>query len=185
VAQSTTPQPAAHHRPSGAALRTAPALARLNASGDDDLDAQLVEICSSPAWVKLVRAARPWADDDAVHDANAAAMAQLGTADLAEATAGHARIGEPKADDATSQREQSGLTDADNAVVEELRRANAAYEARFGQVFLICATGRTADMMLDALRTRMANDVDTEWEVVRGELRKINDIRIDHLLVDD
>jgi 2-oxo-4-hydroxy-4-carboxy-5-ureidoimidazoline decarboxylase len=158
------------------------ALARLNAVGDDDLDAQLVEICSSPTWARLVRAARPWADDDAVHAANAAAMAELGAADLADAMAGHARIGQPKAGDATSQREQAGVNGADNAVLDQLQQANADYEAAFGHVFLICATGRTADTMLDALRTRLVNDRDTEREIVRGELRKINDIRIDRLL---
>ncbi len=161
---------------------TQPPLARLNAAGDDDLDAQLVEICSSPTWAKLVRAARPWADDDAVHAANAAAMAELDAADLADAMAGHARIGQPKAGDATSQREQAGVNGADNAVLDQLQQANADYEAAFGHVFLICATGRTADTMLDALRTRLVNDRDTEREIVRGELRKINDIRIDRLL---
>ena len=161
---------------------TTTALARLNALGDDDLDARLVEICSSPTWAKLVRAARPWADDDAVHAANAAAMAELDAADLADAMAGHARIGQPKAGDATSQREQAGVNGADNAVLDQLQQANADYEAAFGHVFLICATGRTADTMLDALRTRLVNDRDTEREIVRGELRKINDIRIDRLL---
>ena len=161
---------------------TTPALARLNALGDDDLDSRLVEICSSPTWAKLVRTARPWADDEAVHAANAAAMAELGTADLEDAMAGHARIGEPKAGDATSQREQSGVHGAGGAVLDELQQANADYEARFGHVFLICATGRTADTMLEALRTRMGNDAGTERETVRGELRKINDIRIDRLL---
>lgn len=165
--------------------QTTTALARLNAVGDEDLDARLVEICSSPAWARLVRSTRPWADDDAVHAANAAAMARLGPADLADAMAGHARIGEPRADDATSQREQAGVHDADRAVLDELRQANTAYEAKFGHVFLICATGRTADMMLGALRERQGNDADTERETVRGELRKINDIRIDRLLTED
>ncbi|MHA6759112.1 2-oxo-4-hydroxy-4-carboxy-5-ureidoimidazoline decarboxylase [Streptacidiphilus sp. PAMC 29251] len=160
------------------------ALARLNAVGDEDLDAQLVEICSSPTWAKLVRSARPWADDDAVRDANATAMAQLGPADLADAMAGHARIGEPKAGDATSQREQSGVHDADEALLDDLQQANADYEAKFGHVFLICATGRTAETMLDALRARIGNDGDAEQEIVRGELRKINDIRIDRLLTE-
>ncbi|MFC1414463.1 2-oxo-4-hydroxy-4-carboxy-5-ureidoimidazoline decarboxylase [Streptacidiphilus sp. N1-12] len=165
--------------------RSTTALARLNALGDADLDARLVEICSSPAWAKLLRSARPWADDDAVHSANADAMAGLGPADLADAMAGHARIGQPKAGDATSQREQSGVHGADDALLDELQQANADYEARFGHVFLICATGRTAETMLEALRGRIGNDPRTEQEIVRGELRKINDIRIDRLLNED
>ena len=70
----------------------------------------------------------------------------------------------------------------DQAVLDELHEANAAYEAKFGHVFLICATGRTAATMLAALRERHPNDPATEAEIVRGELRKINDIRLNRLL---
>ncbi|TDT95834.1 2-oxo-4-hydroxy-4-carboxy-5-ureidoimidazoline decarboxylase [Streptomyces sp. 846.5] len=149
------------------------------------LEAGLDEICTSPAWAKLVRTAGPWADPDAVHAANAAAMARLSAADLADAMAGHARIGQPKAGDATSEREQSGVRGADHALLDELAQANADYEAKFGHVFLICATGRTAETMLGALRERYGNDAATERETVRGELRKINDIRIDRLLTEN
>jgi 2-oxo-4-hydroxy-4-carboxy-5-ureidoimidazoline decarboxylase len=158
------------------------ALQGLNHLPDEELDRVLVEVCSSPAWAALVRAARPWADAAALHRANLAAMARLSAADLGDAMAGHARIGAPKDGDATSQREQAGVHGADAALLEELRAANAGYEEKFGHVFLICATGRTAGTMLAALRARYGNDTETEREIVRGELRKINDIRIDRLL---
>ena len=158
------------------------ALARLNELDDSELDAELVEICSSPTWARLVRSSRPWADAETVHAANAEAMAGLDQADLDAAIAGHARIGQPRAGDATSHREQAGVHDAGDKVLDELAQANADYEAKFGHLFLICATGRTADMMLDALRERYGNDAGTERETVRAELRKINDIRIDGLL---
>jgi 2-oxo-4-hydroxy-4-carboxy-5-ureidoimidazoline decarboxylase len=154
----------------------------LNRAADTDLDARLAEICSSPTWAKLVRATRPWADVDALLAANATAMAALGDADLDDAMSGHARIGKPKAGDATSQREQAGVHGSGTAVLDELHAANAAYEAKFGHVFLICATGRSAAAMLAALRERYGNDAPTEREIVRGELRKINDIRLDRLL---
>ncbi|MEZ0094732.1 2-oxo-4-hydroxy-4-carboxy-5-ureidoimidazoline decarboxylase [Streptacidiphilus sp. EB129] len=159
-------------------------LARLNGAADAALDAQLIEICSSPTWATLVRAARPWADAEALHAANATAMAALDGTDLHDAMSGHARIGKPKTDDATSQREQAGIDGAAAALLDELHAANAGYEAKFGHVFLICATGRTAETMLAALRERFDNDAATEREIVRGELRKINDIRLDRLLHD-
>ncbi len=96
--------------------------------------------------------------------------------------AGHARIGRPKAGDATSEREQAGIHGVDTALLDDLHEANSAYEAKFGHVFLICATGRTAATMLASLRERFPNDAATEAEIVRGELRKINDIRINRLL---
>ncbi|WP_225446878.1 2-oxo-4-hydroxy-4-carboxy-5-ureidoimidazoline decarboxylase [Streptacidiphilus sp. PB12-B1b] len=158
------------------------ALRGLNQLPDEELDSVLAEVCSSPAWTALVRATRPWADAGALHAANLAAMRRLGPDDLADAMAGHARIGAPRDGDAASRREQAGVHGADAALLAELRVANARYEEAFGHVFLICATGRTAASMLAALRERQGNDPAAEREIVRGELRKINDIRLDRLL---
>ncbi|MER6400258.1 2-oxo-4-hydroxy-4-carboxy-5-ureidoimidazoline decarboxylase [Kitasatospora sp. NPDC059973] len=158
------------------------ALDALAAADAAELRELLLEVCSSPTWADAVASARPWPDRAALLDANATAMAALTAADLHDAMAGHARIGTPKAGDATSEREQAGIRGVDTALLDELHRANTAYEAKFGHVFLICATGRTADTMLAALRERFPNDAATEAEIVRGELRKINDIRINRLL---
>ncbi|MEU9131995.1 2-oxo-4-hydroxy-4-carboxy-5-ureidoimidazoline decarboxylase [Kitasatospora sp. NPDC048540] len=165
-----------HPHPSPAALE------KLSAAPAAELRETLLEICSSPGWAASVAASRPWSDRDALLAANAAAMAALTAGDLADAMAGHARIGSPKAGDATSEREQAGIKGVDTALLDELHEANAAYEAKFGHVFLICATGRTAATMLAALRERFPNDAATEARTVRGELRKINDIRINRLL---
>ncbi|WP_327682833.1 2-oxo-4-hydroxy-4-carboxy-5-ureidoimidazoline decarboxylase [Kitasatospora sp. NBC_00458] len=161
------------------------ALEALAAADAAELREILLDVCASPGWAEAVAAARPWTDRRALLDANAAAMATLSTADLHEAMAGHARIGTPKPGDAASEREQAGVRGADDTLLDELHRANAAYEAKFGHVFLICATGRTAAGMLAALRERQPNDPATEAEIVRGELRKINDIRINRLLDDN
>ncbi|MDY0810967.1 2-oxo-4-hydroxy-4-carboxy-5-ureidoimidazoline decarboxylase [Kitasatospora purpeofusca] len=161
------------------------ALDALAATDTAELREILLDVCTSPGWADAVAAARPWKDRRALLEANAKAMAGLSVSDLHDAMAGHARIGAPKPGDATSEREQAGVHGADEALLDELRRANAAYEAQFGHVFLICATGRTAATMLDALRERLLNDPATEAEVVRGELRRINDIRINRLLDDN
>jgi 2-oxo-4-hydroxy-4-carboxy-5-ureidoimidazoline decarboxylase len=162
-----------------------PAPHRLNRAPAAEADAQLAEVCASSTWVRLVREARPWADAEALHAANHAAMSRLTAADLDEAMAGHARIGAPRDDDAASQREQAGVHGADHALLDELRAANARYEAKFGHVFLICATGRSAESMLAALRARHPNHADAEREIVRRELGKINDLRIDRMLQAD
>ncbi|RKT11732.1 2-oxo-4-hydroxy-4-carboxy-5-ureidoimidazoline decarboxylase [Streptomyces sp. 1114.5] len=154
----------------------------LAAADAAELQEILLEVCSSPRWAAVVAKARPWSDRESLLAANAAAMASLTADDLRDAMAGHARIGKPKAGDATSEREQAGIQGVDQAVLDELHQANAAYEAKFGHVFLICATGRTAVGMLTALRERHPNDAATEAEIVREELRKINDIRLDRLI---
>ncbi|MER7670212.1 2-oxo-4-hydroxy-4-carboxy-5-ureidoimidazoline decarboxylase [Kitasatospora sp. NPDC096128] len=158
------------------------ALDALAAADAAELEEILLEVCSSPRWAAAVAKARPWSSREALLAANAAAMAGLTAADLRDAMAGHARIGQPRTGDATSEREQAGIQGVDRAVLDELREANTAYEAKFGHVFLICATGRTAATMLAALRERHPNDPATEAEIVRGELCKINDIRLNRLL---
>jgi 2-oxo-4-hydroxy-4-carboxy-5-ureidoimidazoline decarboxylase len=157
----------------------------LNALPADELYSVLTEVCSSPAWAQAVEADRPWPDPDALLAANHRATAALTPGDLADAMSGHARIGAPKAGDATSQREQAGVRGTDDALLGELAAANAAYEAKFGHVFLVCATGRTAETMLAALRDRFGNDEDRERGIVRTELGKINAIRLNRLLGDD
>ncbi|MEV6314398.1 2-oxo-4-hydroxy-4-carboxy-5-ureidoimidazoline decarboxylase [Streptomyces sp. NPDC051776] len=153
-------------------------LARFNASDESAARAALHEACGSTAWCRDLLAHRPYATTDALLAASDAAMAGLTAGDLAEAMAGHPPIGRPKAGDATSQREQSGVQESVRA---ELLELNLAYQEKFGHVFLICATGRTGDQMLDALKERLGHDADTEREIVRTELGKINRIRLSRL----
>ncbi|MFJ5921700.1 2-oxo-4-hydroxy-4-carboxy-5-ureidoimidazoline decarboxylase [Kitasatospora sp. NPDC092948] len=159
-----------------------PALTALAAAEPDRLRTILLEICASPAWAAAVAASRPWSDPAELLAANATATSRLSASDLDEALAGHARIGAPKAGDAASAREQSGVRGVEPPVLGELAAANAAYEAKFGRIFLICATGRTAPDLLAALRERLPHDAATEAETVREELRRINELRLDRLL---
>ena len=84
-----------------------------------------------------------------------------------------------------SRAEQATVSNAattDERTAAELAAGNAEYERRFGHVFLICASGRTAAQVLAALRERLANDEDTERRLVRAELRKIVDLRLARLV---
>ncbi|WP_241844283.1 2-oxo-4-hydroxy-4-carboxy-5-ureidoimidazoline decarboxylase [Kitasatospora sp. CB01950] len=157
-------------------------LAALATAEPSHLRELLLGICSSPAWAAAVAASRPWPDRAALLAANARATAGLSPSELNEALAGHARIGTPRPGDAASAREQSGIRGAEPSVLVALAAANSAYEAKFGHVFLICATGRTAAAVLAAVRERLPHDAATEAEAVRAELRKINDLRLDRLL---
>jgi 2-oxo-4-hydroxy-4-carboxy-5-ureidoimidazoline decarboxylase len=102
--------------------------------------------------------------------------------DILQALAAHPRIGERAAgagrEAAWSRAEQAGAGAATIETQEDLVVGNVAYEERFGYVFLICATGLSAEAMLFALRERLGNDPDSEREVVRVELNKIVDLRL-------
>ncbi|GAA0358686.1 2-oxo-4-hydroxy-4-carboxy-5-ureidoimidazoline decarboxylase [Microbispora corallina] len=146
--------------------------------GREDLRA----CCASAAWADAVAARGPYPDLGALLDAGRTALAGLGWADVEEALAAHPRIGERPAgggrEGAWSRSEQSGAAGADTAVLDAIREGNAAYEARFGHVYLVCATGRGAGEMLALLRARLDNDDETERGVVREELAKIVALRL-------
>jgi 2-oxo-4-hydroxy-4-carboxy-5-ureidoimidazoline decarboxylase len=74
---------------------------------------------------------------------------------------------------------------ADPTVLAALADGNRAYEERFGHVYLVCATGRSAEELLDVLRTRLGNDPATERAVALGELAAINRLRIARLFGED
>ncbi|MGV9713503.1 2-oxo-4-hydroxy-4-carboxy-5-ureidoimidazoline decarboxylase [Gordonia sp. NPDC003424] len=142
---------------------------------------QLYECCSSSIWALRVAKGRPFSDDDAMLDYADAILAELTDRDLDEALAGHPRIGD-RPDNPSSAREQSGVAGADAAVLAELKELNAAYEDRFGHVYLVFANGRPADVLLGILKDRMDNDPATERRVLREELGKINRSRLIRML---
>ncbi|MFI1398048.1 2-oxo-4-hydroxy-4-carboxy-5-ureidoimidazoline decarboxylase [Streptomyces sp. NPDC020681] len=158
-----------------------PGLARFNTSQDSAALAALHEVCASSAWGSKLLAQRPYATVEALFDASDAAMAELTAEDLAEAMAGHPPIGRPKPGDPTSAREQRGMAGASEELKVELLELNLAYQEKFGHVFLICATGATGEQMRDAVKVRIGNTHEQERETARGELVKINRIRLARL----
>ncbi|MER5882990.1 2-oxo-4-hydroxy-4-carboxy-5-ureidoimidazoline decarboxylase [Streptomyces sp. NPDC001941] len=160
-------------------------LTRLNTLADSEAHAALHEVCASSAWGSKLLAQRPYASADALFAASDAAMAELTAADLEEAMAGHPPIGRPKPGDPTSAREQRGMAGASEELKAEMLELNLAYQDKFGHVFLICATGATAESMRDAVRTRIGNTAEQEREIVRAELGKINRIRLTRLVEEE
>ena len=153
----------------------------LNALSDEQARAELQRCCGARHWVDAMLAARPFG-----HDAELLASAErvwwrLGRADWLEAFAHHARIGEG-AGDAWSRREQAGMDGAGEDTRRALAQGNRDYEKRFGYVFLICATGKTAEQMLEALRGRLMHDPATELRIAAGEQASITRLRLDNLV---
>ncbi|MEW1720221.1 2-oxo-4-hydroxy-4-carboxy-5-ureidoimidazoline decarboxylase [Streptomyces sp. NPDC093109] len=162
-------------------LTPPPGLARLNAAPDTEALAALREVCASTAWGNALLARRPYATADDLLAAGDTATGALDGAELDEAMAGHPPIGRPRPGDPASAREQRGMADASDALRAEMLDLNLAYQERFGHVFLICATGASAEDMRDALRTRLGHPPEREREIARTELGKINRIRLARL----
>ncbi len=164
----------------------------LDGLSDDDLRSRLRSCCAAEAWVERVMAGRPYASAAALLSESDRATVELDTDGLAQALGGHPRIGETAraahgADTrsaAFSRGEQAAVTDGPAQVLGELAAANAAYEQRFGHVYLVCASGRSADELLAVCRARLRNDPETERGVVLEELAKINRLRLSKLLTE-
>ncbi|MFF8960190.1 2-oxo-4-hydroxy-4-carboxy-5-ureidoimidazoline decarboxylase [Streptomyces sp. NPDC014894] len=157
-------------------------LARFNASARPDAAAALHEVCVCPEWAGGVLAGRPYPDAEALLAASDRAVAALTPEQLARAVAGHPPIGRPRPGDPVSAGEQRGMTGAAAGLRAEMLELNLAYQRRFGHVFLICATGLTAERMRDAVRLRIGNPPEREQEIVRTELAGINRLRLARLL---
>jgi 2-oxo-4-hydroxy-4-carboxy-5-ureidoimidazoline decarboxylase len=149
----------------------------------------LLECCAAPRWAAQMAAGRPYSSAQDAIQRSSVIVGSLTLTDLAEALAGHPRIGEqPDAGDGTGQaadwsrREQSGVDAGDAEMRRALAAANRRYEQRFGHIYLVFAAGRTGKELLNVLRDRLQNEPEDEWEVVRSELQKISALRLQRLL---
>jgi 2-oxo-4-hydroxy-4-carboxy-5-ureidoimidazoline decarboxylase len=171
-------------------------LADFNAAPAPALATRLRACCAADAWIDAVTGGRPYPDESALGKASDQATASLGDRGLAQALAGHPRIGDRLAapgadgeadleagrDPSWSRQEQSGMNAAGDGIRAAIAAANAEYERRFGHVYLVCATGRSAGELLAICRSRLANPPEAEREVVLAELAKINRLRLARLL---
>ncbi len=134
-------------------------------------------------WVVEVAGLAPFASLDDLLDAGRTAATPLTQCEVHEALQHHPRIGEkPVGASAAaehSRREQGSAADADDAELSAaLAAGNAAYEERFGRVFLIRAAGRTRAEILAELQRRLELDDETELEIVGEQLREIALLRL-------
>ena len=151
-------------------------LTTLNALPPGDFEELLLRCCAAPGWARRVTEGRPYASVAELIAAAGAAWADRDPGDLDAAMAGHPRIGERRLS-GWSAGEQAGVGE-DAETLAALADANAAYEQRFGHVFLICATSRGPAEILAELNRRMSHDPATERAVAAAEIGKINALRL-------
>jgi OHCU decarboxylase len=154
-----------------------------------DARALLTNCCAAAAWVDGMFARRPFANDDAVMAAADEVAGALGARDWLEAFAAHPLIGDVdslrKKYAATKQLaagEQAGVADADEATLGELVVLNQAYRDKFGFIFIVFATGKSAADMLAILKSRIGNSRDEELCNAAGEQMKIMKLRLQKLV---
>lgn len=167
-------------------------LKRLNTLLGDDAEAELRACCHSEEWVRRMVERRPFRRPADLFEAADEVWRTLRPEDWLEAFRAHPRIGDRPSDKEItrdtgsfkkwSSEEQSGVQGAGQPVLAELAHMNHRYEAKFGFVFLICATGKSADEMLASVKERMSNDPAAELCIAAEQQRQITRIRLEKLL---
>src|SRR6185436_10779557 len=156
-------------------------LAALNAMPAADARAALLRCCGAARWADAMMAARPFEDAPALLRIGERTWWSLDEADHREALAAHPRIG-GAADSRWTRDEQQGAGAAGADLLDELAAANRAYEEQHGFLFIVCATGRSAEGMLADLRARMPRTTAEELRTAAEEQAKITRLRLTKLL---
>lgn len=163
----------------------------LNNLESAEAESKFRDCCGSREWARRMAGARPFSSAEELIGRADSIWNALGPADWLEAFAAHPKIGAKKAAPAQqaksaewSKGEQAGMDTAGEMVRDELARANRLYEEKFGYIFIVCATGKSAGEMLEICRRRLGNDGETELPVAAEEQRKITEIRLRRLLAD-
>jgi 2-oxo-4-hydroxy-4-carboxy-5-ureidoimidazoline decarboxylase len=154
---------------------------RVDLGGPIQARAALRSCCGSSRWVDRMMARRPFHSREAVLGAAREEWFALSPEDWREAFSHHPPIGDRGRFPETrrlSAREQEGVGGASEDILTALAEGNRAYEEKFGYIFIVCATGKSAEEMLALLRARMANDPQTEIGIAADEQAKITAIRL-------
>jgi hydroxyisourate hydrolase len=161
----------------------------LNKLSSDKLREKLLVCCTSEKWADQMVAKQPF-DAATIHQVSADIWGTMEEPDHLQAFGSHPKIGEThlKAKFGSQAKwaagEQAGASNASEDTIKQLAVHNESYHNKFGFVFLICATGKSAEEMLAALLERESNDRATEVTIAAGEQNKITTIRLNKLLAE-
>ena len=163
-------------------------LEKLNQAAREIAESCFLDCCGSRAWARKMAEVRPFENVAALFGKAEQIWQSLQIKDWLEAFAAHPKIGARAKPRQSAQfarwshAEQSGARAAGESVLSGLDEANRLYEEKFGYIFIVCATGKSAREMLDICRRRLSNDADAEIRIAADEQRKITETRLKKLL---
>jgi OHCU decarboxylase len=164
-------------------------LAWLNELPTAKAEAAFLDCCGSLEWAKAMTASRPFPMLENLFKTADKIWFSLPIAEHLEAFAAHPKIGSNKSAQTQkiqsakwSKGEQSGMDSAAIETRDALAEANRLYEDKFGFIFIVCASGKSADEMLAICRARLGNSMQTELQIAAEEQKKITEIRLTKLL---
>ena len=165
-------------------------LAELNQGDSEKARIELLKCCGSSRWVNDILAARPFSSTAQLYVKAEKIWLELGKDDYLEAFAAHPKIGESKAPqkakntESWTRKEQAGMLNAADPLKLDLEKHNRKYEKKFGFIFIVCATGKSAEKMLNILQQRLHNFPLVELGIAASEQNKITNLRLKKMLAD-
>lgn len=161
----------------------------INTLSQPQLKVELSKCCGSSTWVKMIMTHFPADNIDSLVEYAGEVWGECSEDDWKEAFAHHPEIGEVElqAEKFAStadwaMREQSGVNIAAKETISALAAGNRLYKEKFGYIFIVCATGKSAEEMLKLLQYRLNNEPSKEIKIAAEEQNKITKLRIQKLL---
>ncbi|USE36500.1 2-oxo-4-hydroxy-4-carboxy-5-ureidoimidazoline decarboxylase [Endozoicomonas sp. SCSIO W0465] len=147
------------------------------------------QCCTSDLWLESMANNRPYSNQDELLSTADKSWSVCKENDYLQAFEGHSKIGDVsslKAKYANTSdmagHEQSGASTASDETLKALAEGNTVYQTRFGYIFIVCATGKSADEMLSLLNDRLDNHPENELEIAAAEQHKITRLRLNKLI---
>lgn len=160
-----------------------------NSIPDEEACKEFLSCCGSEQWASQMVRGRPFDNVEQLKEHARDVWWKLDASDWLEAFRRHPKIGERKAEASASQQaqqwsgqEQSGVHDASRQTLDSIVDLNQEYQAKFGYIFIVCATGKSSEEMLANLRQRLENEPDDELRIAANEQAKITELRLGKLL---
>ena len=161
----------------------------LNALTPSEANEQFKLCCGASNWVEKMNQNRPFQDKNEVYQQAESIWFSLSSEDWLEAFTHHPKIGDIDSlrkkfhnTKSISKNEQSGVNDAEKSTLNDLAKSNQLYEDKFGFIFIVCATGKSADQMLALIKMRLNNNAKIEMQNAAKEQNKITQLRLEKLL---
>lgn len=164
-------------------------LTALNALPPEQLTETLSTCCGATAWIEKMKTAFPVKDEESLLAAASRYWRECSEKDWREAFTHHPKIGDLHS---LQQKfvttahwaagEQTGTIDASSVILKAFAKGNKLYEDKFGYIFIVCATGKSAPEMLSILTERLKNSPETEIRIAMEEQEKITALRLKKLL---
>ena len=161
----------------------------LNTLTPSEANKQFELCCGASNWVEKMNQNRPFQDKIEVYQKAESIWFSLSSKDWLEAFTHHPKIGDIDSlrkkfhnTKSISKNEQSGVNDAEKSTLNNLAKSNQLYEDKFGFIFIVCATGKSADEMLALIKMRLNKNAETEMQNAAKEQNKITQLRLEKLL---